>query len=67
MRIRIGLALLAVTLFGTKVPLAPSTVRKEGNVVLTLTERRGDTSVVARWLGVGEGAVTPMSGIDREG
>ena len=36
---------IAVTLFGTKVPLAPSTVRKEGNVVLMLTERRGDTSV----------------------
>ncbi len=36
---------IAVTLFGTKVPLAPSTVRKEGNVTLLLTERKGDPSL----------------------
>jgi hypothetical protein len=33
---------VAVTLFGTKVPLAPSTVRREGSVELILTERFGD-------------------------
>ncbi len=34
---------IAVTLFGLKVPLAPSTVRKDGAVTLTMLERHGDS------------------------
>ena len=33
---------IAVSLFGTKVPLAPSTMRKDGSVQLLQTERFGD-------------------------
>ncbi len=36
---------VAVSVFGTKVPLSPATVRQSGNVVCTLLSRQGQTSV----------------------
>src|SRR5262249_27377439 len=35
---------IAVSVFGTKVPLSPATVRQSGNVTCTLLARRDDTS-----------------------
>ena len=36
---------IGVTLFGKKIPLSPDTVRKSGNVTLTMISRKGDPSV----------------------